>query len=63
MAKIEFRDGPKEVPDHIAEMIAVFDTYKMTYDEAMRKANNRMAADYLNKAQQSVISAHFKRPL
>lgn len=62
MAQVEFRDGYREVPDHLASMMAVFETYKITYDEAIKKANDQLTRDFLNKSQQSVLNEHFKRP-
>ncbi len=59
MAQVEFRDGSREVPDHLADLMVVFETYKMTYEEARDKANQRLAADLLNKTQQQILNSHF----
>ncbi len=39
--------------------MVVFETYKMTYEEARDKANQRLAADLLNKTQQQILNSHF----
>lgn len=62
MAQIEFRDGAREVPNHLAEMMNAFQTYRMTYEEATRKANERLTAEFLNRTQQTILNTHFKRP-
>lgn len=63
MALVEFRDGVREVPDHLADLMAAFDTYKMTFEEARAKADQRLVSDLLNKTQQQLISTHLRRPI
>ena len=61
MKRIEFRDGVQEVPDHIADYLEAYETYQMTYEEAMRKMNNRFLEERLNKAQASAVAEHLAR--
>lgn len=61
MKKVDFRDGTREVVDHIADFLEAYDTYTMTYDEAMKKVNNRFLTDRLNSAQDSAVRQHFAR--
>lgn len=59
--RIEFRDGFREIPDHLAELMKGLPTYDMTYEEARDKANWRMAADFANKAQRDVVREALRR--
>ena len=60
MAKIDFRDGTREIPDWQAEIMAGVDTVSMTYEQAMRAANQKMKRDHVNRAADKVISQHFR---
>lgn len=60
MAEVEFRDGPRNVPDHLASLMITFDTHRMTYDQAVIAANNKLVADQLNQTQVQIIRDHFK---
>lgn len=61
MAEVEFRDGKREIPDHLADLMVGMDTYKLTYAQAENEANQKLARDVLWKFQQQTIDAHFKR--
>jgi hypothetical protein len=61
MKRIEFRDGVQEVPDHIADYLEAYETYQMTYKEAMAKMNDRFLTDRLNKAQSDLVAQHMAR--
>lgn len=52
--QIEFRDGIREVPDHLGELMRGLPTYDLTYEEARQKANWKMVADIANKVQQDL---------
>ena len=60
MIEVEFRDGVKLVPAHVADLLSKHKTWTMTYDEAIRKANTAMAADYANDAMKRIISRHME---
>ena len=55
MAQVEFRTGLRDIPDHLAAMMRNMETWKMTYEEAVDKANWKVASDFANKAQDSII--------
>lgn len=61
MAELEFRDGVREVPDHLADMMRGLDTYKMTFEEAQTKANQSLVRDRLNRAGEKVVADHLRR--
>jgi hypothetical protein len=57
---VEFRDGPRNVPEHVMAMLSGLDTHRMTYQQAIEAANRRMVGDQLQSAQDSMIQQHFK---
>lgn len=59
--ELEFRDGKRLVPDHVAVMVAGLDTHVYTYEQAIREGERRLLGDHVWNAQQSLISAHFRR--
>lgn len=61
MKTLEFRDGIKAVPDHIAEFLDEAETYKITYWEAIDRMNQRFLTDKLAKVQSGVVSDHLAR--
>ena len=60
MPEIKFRDGPRNVPPHVEELLANIDTYKLTYAEAMRQMNNRLMVDHLERAHTKFVADHFR---
>ena len=61
MKKVEFRDGTQEVPDHVADYLESFETYQMTYKEALVKMNNRFFDERVRKAQADMVREHLGR--
>ena len=61
MAQLEFRDGVREVPDHLADLMKGLDTYQMTFEQAQVAANNSLVRDRLNNIQSKVVAEHLKR--
>lgn len=59
--ELQFRDGKRWVPAHLANLMADFETFKLTYDDALREANNKMTRDFTNDAIDGVIQRHFRR--
>ena len=60
MTTVEFRDGERDVPDHVAVMMQGLPTHTMTYEEALRLSEKRMVNDTLNQAQQRMVAEHFR---
>ncbi len=58
MVEVEFRDGFRLVPAHVADLISKYRPYTMTYEEAVAKANTAMAAEHANRAMQRIVSRH-----
>jgi len=59
MAEVEFRTGKREIPDHLADLMAGLETHRMTFDEAVDAANKRLLGDTVDKAFDRVIKNHF----
>lgn len=61
VAELEFRDGKRWVPKHLALMMADLETFRYTYDEARRLANGAAVQRHVDNKLDSVIADHFKR--
>lgn len=60
MTKVEFRDGERDVPDHLAVMMRGIETHTMTYEQAVKASETRMLTDRLNLEMKSMVADHFK---
>lgn len=61
MALVEFRDGSREVPDHLADLMSGLETYRLTFEQAKKEADSKLVREILTKTQLSIIDAH-RRP-
>jgi len=59
--QLEFRDGKREVPDHLALPMQRLETFRMTYEEALLEVDRRRMADFINTAADGVVNAHMAR--
>lgn len=59
MAEVEFRDAVREVPDHLADLMAGIDTYRMTYDEAVIEVNRLLQRRPVDAAFDDIVKQHF----
>lgn len=60
MVTLEFRDGDKEVPDHVAVLLKAVDTHKLTYDQAIAYSQKSLLKERLNQSQRNLIAEHFR---
>jgi len=60
MVNVEFRDGERAVPKHVSILMQGLETHTMTYDQAIRMANQNLVRQRLNQAQKSLIADHFR---
>lgn len=60
MALVDFRDGEREVPDHLALLMTDIDTQTMTYEQAVKAANESMTRWHLTGIQNDVVTKHLK---
>lgn len=60
---VEFRDGIREVPDHVWAMLTDMriETFRYTYEEAIRRADQEMLARRLSEAQNELVRSHLAR--
>lgn len=58
--EVEFRDGKRLIPAHLADMMVDLKTHTMTFDEAVEKANWRLAQDHISAAYDRTIQSHFR---
>jgi hypothetical protein len=56
--KVEFRDGEKEIPDYLADMMRGIETYRLTLDEAIQEANRQALSRHINQAADKIVSEH-----
>lgn len=57
--EIQFRDGSRVVPEYLANLMSTLDTVRFTYDEAVARVNNRLAADHANDVVAKIRRQHF----
>ncbi len=60
MVSVEFRDGERLVPHHVGVLMKGIETHTMTYDQAIKLANQALMKNRLNDAQRNLVSAHFR---
>ena len=59
--RVVFRDGEREVPDHLAELMGGLNTISMTYEQAVKEADTTLIRRHLDTVQDGVIREHFSR--
>lgn len=57
---LEFRDGSREVPAHLAALMTGLETFRFTYREALGLVNQRVFSDWLNGKQDDLLRRHFR---
>lgn len=60
MRDVEFRDGTRRIPEHLADMMAGLKTHTLTYEEAVEKANWKLASDHVDRALDGIVQSHFR---
>lgn len=61
LPEIEFRDGTKVVPHHVAAILASVETWKYTYADAIAFANSGMLRSALMQLQRKTVDGHFRK--
>ncbi len=56
---LEFRDGWRDVPDHLRPELEQIETWTMTYDQAVREIDTRRMNKYLSDVQSDIVAKHF----
>ena len=61
MKTLEFRDGERDVLDHVAALLKGVRTWELTYDQAVQQAHTQLLRDKLENAQRDLVRQHFVR--
>ena len=61
MAEVEFRDGPREVPDYLVALMADLPTYKMTFKEAVAATNYSLVRWRVSSFRDDLIVQHMRK--
>jgi len=56
--KIEFRDGVRVVPEHLFTELSALETFKMTYDQALKEINRLRQEKWLSDVQHKIVFNH-----
>lgn len=59
--RVEFRDGARNVPDYLGDLMRGLETIKLTYAQAVIEANKSLVRRELEKEQSRVITEHFQK--
>lgn len=59
MAERKFRDGKREIPDYMHDLMQGLQTHKMTYEQALVAMNSKALKDHLNRTVDRTVMRHF----
>lgn len=59
VAERKFRDGKREIPDYVDDLMSGLRTEKMTYEQAIKAMNHDMEARVIDRHVDSMIQRHF----
>lgn len=58
--RVMFRDGEREVPDYVGTLLVGIDTFKLTYEQALRVMDAEIVNDHLRRQQARIVNDHFR---
>ena len=58
MPTLKFRDGERSVPDHVAAMLRDVETFRLTYEQAMKAANEQLINEEVRGRMTDLIDRH-----
>lgn len=61
MTEVEFRDGKHPVPDHVAQILAPYETYRLSLSEALEFMNRVLLNNHLAPVKDKLIREHLTR--
>lgn len=61
MKTVEFRDGERDIPEHLALLMKGMNTWEMTFEQARDRADVKHTQQALQRAQNELIQQHFKK--
>lgn len=59
--RIEFRDGKRVVPEHLFPELSGIDTFRMTYDEALKEVEKLRQQKWLGDIQHKIVFDHMSK--
>lgn len=59
VAERKFRDGKREIPDYMDDLMAGLQTHKMTYEQAVKAMNSDMVGRHVDRAIDGIVQRHF----
>lgn len=61
LTELEFRDGKRWVPKHLALLMGDIETYRFTYADAIDQANAAAVRRHIDSKVDGIITSHFRR--
>jgi len=61
MRELDFRDGRRAVVEHLADMMIDLPLHTLTYEQAVEKANWRLANDHVQRSYDGIVQGHFRQ--
>lgn len=58
---LEFRDGKRVVPDYLFPELSLLETHTMTYEQAIRAADEARMGRFLGDRQHDIVIGHFSQ--
>lgn len=58
MPLVEFRDGNREVPEHVKALMSGIPTHTLTYDQAIEAMNKNLEKGVIDRAADTVLRQH-----
>lgn len=59
-AELQFKDGPRVVPEYLVAMMSGIETERYTYDQAVAMANKNAEMGKFGVSRQKMIDEHFR---
>ncbi len=56
----KFRDGKREIPDYMDDLMTGLKTEKMTFEEAIKAMNREMVMGHVDRVVDRQIANHFR---
>lgn len=59
--RVVFRDGAREVPDYLGELMRGIETIQLTYKQAIAATNSSLMRRHLAAEQDKLLTDHFRK--
>jgi hypothetical protein len=58
VAERKFRDGKREIPDYMDDLMRGIETERLTYEESIVAMNRAMVGQHINRAMDRLTAGH-----